>query len=231
MGSSPYDSVRSLSVLRSKIGIILLFLLIPPAGAWSAPNTTPVHLRIAGHEVTNGTPSVTDGKEVFVPLEALLAAGALGRMDVQGDAAIVTRLTDWKRTAIPTTRIDGKPMLPLSEVARFLNADVEWSSNNDKDGKAIDDTRGDTVYLLARILDVHVEKGAVRVTTSFPVPFQVRNLTAEAPVRGYVDCQGADVAKDFVPAPLPRALRGYSLHVGRFTTETARVVITGMKLK
>lgn len=231
MGSSSYDSVRSLSVLRSKIGVALLFFLILPAWAQCAPNMTPVHLRIAGHEVTSGSPSVTDGKEVYIPLEALLAAGALGRMDIQGDAAIVTRLTDWKRTAITVTRVNGKPMLPLSDVAKFLDSDVEWAANTDKDGKAIDDTRSDTVYLLAHITDVRVVNGAVRVTTSFPVPFQVRNLTVEAPVRGYVDCVGANVTKDFVPASLPRSMRGYSLHAGRFTTETARVVIVGMKLK
>ncbi|HLV80333.1 MAG TPA: N-acetylmuramoyl-L-alanine amidase [Chthonomonadaceae bacterium] len=231
MRCSSYDSVRSLSVLRSKSAAALLFLLTMPAPALCAPNMTPVHLRVAGREVTGSTPSVTDGKEVFVPLEALLPAGAIGRLSVQGDSAIVTRLTDWKRGTIPITRVEGRPLLPLSEVARFLEADVEWSANTDKDGKAVDDTRGDTVYLLARIKDVRVANGAVRVTTSFPVPFQVRNLTVEGPVRGYVDCVGAEVPRDFAPASLPRAMRGMSIHAGRFTTETARVVIVGIKLK
>jgi len=185
-----------------------------------------VHLRIAGREVACKVAPVSDGTETYVPLEILSAVGATGEVNAKGDAAIVTLKTPPRRAELALARPNGKPMLALSDLARFLNAVVVGPEMRDKDGKLIPGMPTDRVYLLARITEARFENGALRVATSFPVPFRVRAMRDVKPARSYLDCLGAKVEKDFQPAPLPegekRALR---LRAGQFDTDIARIVV------
>ena len=116
-------------------------------------------------------------------------------------------------------------MVALSDLSRALNAHIEWPAKNDEDGNPIEGSHGDQVYLLARVTEARVENGTIRISTSFPVPYHIRTLKGTAPIRSYVDCQGACIADIFKLAPLPQDdKRVLNVRTGQNTTEVARVV-------
>lgn len=85
---------------------------------------------------------------------------------------------------------------------------------------------GDTTYLLARVTGLRYGDGALRITTSFPVPYRVRTLSDGPQTRGFVDCIGASASGSTRISPVPpddsRAVR---LRAGQNTAEVARVVL------
>jgi N-acetylmuramoyl-L-alanine amidase len=199
----------------------------------AADDLRPVHLRIGGRDVTGKTPVVSDGEETYLPLELLAAVGAEGRL--KGEKVQVTVTATKQRDALTLFRQNGKPMLALSELAGLLNATIAQPDATGDDGKPIEGRKGDTVYLLARVLEARFEDGKLQVVTSFPVPFQVRTLKEANPVRGYIDCLGAEVAPDFQPSPLRRdEKQATKLRVGQNSEEVARIVVelaAGVQLK
>ncbi len=211
------------TLFRFALPLLWLCLSLP---AFAKDGPTPVHLRIAGHEVTCKVAPLCVGSEVYVPTEVLAAVGATGKINTKGDAVTITLGPSAQSAELALARPDGRPMLALSDLARLLNADVLRPDQIDKDGKPLVGTPGDTVYLLARVTEARFENGTLRVTTSFPVPFRVRTLRATMPLRSYIDCIGAVVEKDFQPSALSadekRALR---LRAGQNSDEVARVVV------
>lgn len=215
-----------------------LSLMSISASAYADGPLTPIHLRIAGREWTGRSACLADDNEVFLPLEMLKAVGAEAVPAPRGDTVDVTlppaagapapspsRSLN-RHAVLALARPEGEPMVPLSDLARFLNATVVRSEQTDDTGKPIPGSQGDMVYLLARLTDARVRQGMLQVTTSFPVPFHLVMIRDSNPPRGYIDCTGADAPENFHPTPLPadehRALR---LRVGQFNIDTARVVL------
>jgi N-acetylmuramoyl-L-alanine amidase len=187
---------------------------------------TPVYLRIAGREIVFKVSALSDGTETYVPLEILSSLGATGQINRRGDSITVTLLQTRQHAELALARPEGTFMLVLSDLARLLNAEVRRPDKLDQNGKPLVGTPGDTVYLLARVTDVRSEDGALRVTTSFPVPFHVRMLHTTSPSRGYIDCVGASVAPDFHPASLPAAeKRILGLRANQYSEEVARIAV------
>ena len=185
-----------------------------------------VKLRIAGSEVTLKSPVVTDGTETYAPLDVLGSVGGIGKVNKKGDAVTVSLPLLKKDKEIALARLEGKPMLPLSELAQLLDASVHRPNELGDDGKPLPDKIGDTVYLLARVKEAKFENGTLKVITSFPVPYKVKMVTLTKPFRGYVDCVGAKVDETVKIAPLPETeKRVLRLRAGQNTPEIARIVL------
>ena len=197
----------------------------------------PIHLRIGGHEVACKTAPLADNSETFIPLEALSAIGMEGKPDKKGETAHVIMPLVHKQQDIAFARPNGKSMLALSEVARLANATIVRTEKMGRDNKPIPGSKGDTVYLLARVTDVRLQNNQIHVTTSFPVPYKVCMITNEKPLRGYVDCVGADVDEKFQPAPTPLAGNEKTMpkvRAAQYSIDTARIVAElpdGMRVK
>ena len=213
---------RRLRLFAALLGLPLCFAL---RGA-RADGLAPVHLRVAGKECKLKTPALTDGKETYAPLEILKAVSATGHMNERGDAASVWTQHSQTPVELAIARPDGKPMLLLSDVARLVNGHIERPDAKDAKGKLIPGKRGDIVYLLARVTEARFVGGALRVTTSFPVPYHSQMLRAGKPAKGYVDCVGATVEDN--PAIIPPAVSDRQvtrIRCGQNTVETARIVV------
>ena len=204
------------SLLPLLAALALLYGSVSRSQAADAP--TPVHLRIAGQEVPCHPDAVSDSEETYVPLSVLSAVGAEGKLNDRGDIVTVTLSHSRQRDDLALAQIKGSPMIALSDLARLLNAVVLRPNVNG--------SKGDTVYLLARILSARFESDHIRITTSFPVPYHVRTLADTKPVRGYVDCVGASVSPDFKCGLLPDGeTRIQKMRAGKYSDEVARVVV------
>lgn len=213
-----------------------LFSLLPAHAQMPEP-PTPVKLRIAGKEVVLKTPAVATATDTYVPLEALAPLKAEIKVSPRGDTVVVNVRSVSKKEELATARLDGKPMVALSDLARMLDAVVERPEALDEKGQPIEGKRGDTVYFLAKVLEARFAEGMLQVRTSFPVPFRVRTIpqTPTAHMRGYLDCLGATLPEKFTLTPLAedetQALR---LRAGQNETDIARVVVEladGLALK
>jgi N-acetylmuramoyl-L-alanine amidase len=231
------------------ISLWLALLCLPALSS----TLTPIRLRVGGRDVLLKTPAVTDGKETYVPYEALLAVGARGEVNDKEDSITITVRSTQQTRELAIARIRGKGMLALSDLARLLNAEVRYGSQTQTASgekpsassaqplvsgaaagakrPAAPDPREtgkaeNVVHLLARVTAVRFIEGTLQVTTSFPVPYRVRTLTQNGPIRGYIDCLGAslpDNMRIFSPGEVDK--RVVALRAGQNTPEIARIVI------
>ncbi len=185
----------------------------------------PVHLHIAGHELSLKTQPLASDSEVYVSLDVLRAVSAEGKVDPKGETVRISFGTPKHTQELAIARPQGKPMLALTSLAHLLNARLLRPEALDPDGQPVPGTHGNQVYLLAKVTDVRLESGAVRVKTSFPVPYKVEMLLEEKPPRGYIDCLGSEVADDFKPAQWKNEPRALHLRAGQYNIETARIVL------
>ena len=206
-------------------GVLSLLLAVGAAPA-HAETLAPVHLRVAGRELKCKISPLTDGKETYVPLEVLKAVGATAILNARQDAATVWTQRRQRSGELAIARPGGKPMLPLSDLARLLDARIEQPDAKGASGKPLLGKRGDTVYLLARLTTAHYEDGMLRVVTSFPVPYHARTLKGTRPVKAYLDCAGATIADGPTLDPLANGETAVlRLRAGQNTIETARIVL------
>lgn len=221
---TPSRAPRDLFFMHSaRLALFGLSALLMPFAA-SAQGLRPIHLRVAGHELHCQTDPVGDDDEIYVPLEVLSAVGAEGKVNRRGDAVRVMLTATRHQEELALARPRGEAMVALSDLARLLNADVLRAVNNN--GSIHVDPKGDVAYLLARVTDTHLENGALRVTTSFPVPFQAHMITDSTLRRAYVDLIGAEAPEAFRPSPVPDAeTRVKRLRAAQYDIETARVVL------
>lgn len=185
----------------------------------------PVHLHIAGRELTLKTQPLASDSEVYVPLDVLRAVSAEGKVDPKGETVKVSFGSTRHTQEFAIARPQGKPMLALSSLAHLLNARLLRPEALDPDGQPVPGTHGNQVYLLAKVTDVRLENGSVRVKTSFPIPYKVEMLPDEKPPRGYIDCMGSEVADDFKPAQWKNEPRALHLRAAQYNIETARIVL------
>ena len=122
-----------------------------------------------------------------------------------------------QRDDLALAQIKGSPMIALSDLARLLNAVVLRPNVNG--------SKGDTVYLLARILSARFESDHIRITTSFPV----RTTSALSPTRSRTWLRGLcrrSVSPDFKCGMLPDGeTRIQKMRAGKYSDEVARVVV------
>ena len=214
-----------------------LALLLLPLGLGASARADgpllPVHLRVGGREVVCKTPPLADNDEMYVPLEALSAVGLEGKADGKGETARVTVLSTRQHEDLAIARPNGKAMLALFDVARLLNAHIVRTEKLERDGKPIPGSKGDTIYLLARITDIGFDANTLRVTTSFPVPFHVHPADAKN-ARGYVECVGAESPTQSRPAPGSTMQMPSNVQAQQYSIDTARVGVVlpaGLALK
>ena len=206
--------------------MLLASLLAGTVPAHAADAWNPVHIRVAGKEFVNRTPSISDGIETYVPLEVLALFGADWHVNERGDALLVTLKTTGRQSELAIAKPSGTPMIALSDVAKLLNAAVSQPDALAKDGKPITGQKGDTVYLLARVTGASWDGNGLHITTSFPVPFHVRSIAEARPGRSYIDLVGALVADEFKPAALPAEdPRPLKIRSGQNSADVARIVV------
>ncbi len=207
----------------------LVFALLPHA-ARADQTLKPVHLRIGGGEVTFRDPALADDSEIYVPIDVLSAVGARGKLNVHADAVLVTTRTVSKPVELAVARPNGRRMIALSDLARLLSADIVRTELKDEDGHPIPGSKGDTVYLLARITEIGVANGAIHVATSFPAPFHAQMGSDEHPDQARLDCIGCTLPAAVHPAPLPAGaeitrLQPLHLSAAQYSIDTARIVL------
>jgi N-acetylmuramoyl-L-alanine amidase len=188
----------------------------------------PVHLWIAGREVSLKEPALADNAETYVPLEALNAVGAKGKLNARADAILLTTITITQPLELALARPNGRRMIALSDLARALKADIVRTELMGDDGKPIPHSKGDTVYLLAHITDIHYANGAIHVSTSFAVPYHAQMRDIQGTEHGTVDCVGATVPATLHPAPLPTGtyrLQPARLLAAQYSIDTARITL------
>jgi N-acetylmuramoyl-L-alanine amidase len=79
----------------------------------------PIRLRVSGKEVALKSPPVTDGHEIYLPLDALSAFGVTYTVTRREETAIVA-LPNGLKTEVALARPGRLPMLPLSAIAKPL---------------------------------------------------------------------------------------------------------------
>jgi len=206
------------------LALLLSTALAVPAAM--ADTLTPVRLRVAGAEVRGVVPTVADDNETYAPLELLPAVGLKGEVAPKRDTVIVTGGTPARRGELRLVRRNSQQMLVLSEVARFLDAEVRRPGRIEKDGLLAPAKPGDWVYLLARVRRVRVENGAVEVTSSFPVPAKAGSIEEPEALRDYVEYTGAVLPEGVTPAPAPQGEpRVRSLRAEQTKPDVVRVTL------
>ena len=196
------------------------------ASADRARSLHPVHFRVAGHELKSKFPALSDGEQVYVPLEALPAVGAKGRENANHDAIKITTAGGKTSAELALARPKGHPSLLLRDLAELVNGQVLEYTPPAPDAKAAAPKPQETIYLLATVTQARVTDGALHVTTSFPVPYHTRMLAESRPLRGYIDCIGANCENTVKITPLADdEKRVTKLRAGQYDGETARIVV------
>ena len=229
-------------------GATVVLASAPICAQTRAQKYTPIHLRIGGKEAFFKNAPVTDGNTVYVPLEILHKLGLHGKIKPGGDLLTLSPPTRAETVELELVTITGKKMIPLDTFARALDATVQTdapSNSSNSSNLSTDETstrpksqsspatiaprRSKTVRtysLLAKVLEASYAEGSFRVTTSFPVPYRVRNVTETNPQRGFVDCLGATVDSSvkvgFMAVNDGSALR---IRTGQNSPEVARIVL------
>ncbi len=181
-----------------------------------------VRLKIAGKYIADTVPTLSNGAEAYTGMGVLRYVGATGRVAHGGDSALITT-ADGVQTEVGFARIEGRSLLPLSEIARLIKGVVV--RGYDKSDVA-DTSDRETLYLLAKVTRIQVKDGGLRVETSFPVPYRVRNVALPGDYRGYVDCIGATVSDTITPQVASDMARNVRrVRTGQNDSDIARVVV------
>jgi N-acetylmuramoyl-L-alanine amidase len=112
-------TIRRPATLTAMLAAILLTALSAHAGT-----LTSVKLRVGGKELALKTPAVFDGREVYIPLEALQAFRAGYTVTRREETAVVT-VTAGPTFEVPLARPGKLPMVPLSALIKPLKVDFE----------------------------------------------------------------------------------------------------------
>ena len=189
----------------------------------AAERVTPVKLWIAGKVVALKSTAVYDGKETFVPLEALTSVGAKGTVTSTKNVVRIT-LRSGKREDLDYATYKGRPYVSLTDLAEAVDGKVLKPVSARAGLFASKYQLPNTAYLLARVTDVRVEGTFLHVGTSFPVPFKSNLLRTDNP-RGYVDVIGAVVSKDLRAVSLKSRRYAERVRFGQFTPDVSRIVV------
>lgn len=216
------------SFIVPKIACLICFLgsllCLSPRQAKADSALRPVRVFVGSKPLEASTSPLSDGNETFVPLDILTMVGAQGHLNKRGDAVKIAYGHPIQEAELAVARPEGKPMLALSDLARLLPADI-LTVDSHANG-APNTTSFDEVCLLARVTDVRLQQGAIRFTTSFPVPYQVRMIDEDGQRVGYVDCFGAKLAPDLLNQTLPDDdPQTQNLRVGQFKPDVVRVAV------
>lgn len=220
----PHYASRNIRPILGMLTLALAFSTLAPSTQAGRRKFSAMRLRIAGKMVSDTVPVRASGNEIYVGTGVLKFVGAKGKMDKRGDSLRVTPADSDRSQEVALAQIEGKTMLPLSELARVIGGVVVRA-------KSENETNSETnleplTHLLAQVRHVQVKSGVVRVETTFPVLYRVRNVSEEAPARGYIDCIGATVAEDLSTKIAPDMERSVQkIRTGQNEPDVARVVV------
>lgn len=214
--SSIFATLASLMVLA--IGLLHASHATAQVSRTSASRYTPVKVWVAGKVVNLRTSAITDGREVYVPLEFASAIGARTTQHASTQQATLT-LRSGKGIKLDTYSYKGKEMLALSDVADAVDGVVLPAG----EAKPEMQIAGNTAYLLARIQSVQITSNQVRITSSFPISYFTKYLGG-ADNRSYIDAIGGVLAPNFKAPTLGRTSIVERIRYGQFAPHTARTV-------
>lgn len=106
----------------SSLFVFLLSMLLRGTFAGAQDELRPLHVRVLGREVPCDTSPLATSRETYATLEVLSALGASAEMNPSGDSVIGTTAAARRRGEIALARPHGKTMVPLSDVAKLLDA-------------------------------------------------------------------------------------------------------------
>lgn len=197
----------------------ILFAMMIASSVCAQTRLTPVAFSVAGHELPLTPSAVWTGTDTYVPLMALKAIGASGSLTPERDRVRI-RLRNGRTDQIPYKTRKGIVMISIADLAETVDGVVIKPSPTPASG-----LRANTAYLLAHITDLRITGGAVRITTSFPVPFVSNNVVGTS-VRGYVDCIGAVAGRGVAGARGgPRGTGVDRVRVALFAPDITRVAL------
>ena len=193
MHNSPWHTFRRLHHTFA-VAVSLFCAAVPGRAAALDAGPHKVHLAVAG-SVIPGKEVVWDGREVYLPLDALQPLSISARVGSRGDVAMVT-LADGRRLQVAVARPLGQPMLPLSEFAEAVGVTYRVSQ--------------ETCYLLPLIRKVLVQGNRIEISTALPVRPQIHSADASGTI--IVSLPGAAIAASLVPGQ-PKDRTGILRHV------------------
>lgn len=98
----------------------LIHLWIGAPASCAAPQIENVQIHLSGKTLPLKSPAVTDGQEVYLPLEALRSLGLTYRLTAHEDTAFAVQKSQ-PQFELPIARPGGRPMVPLSTLAEHLS--------------------------------------------------------------------------------------------------------------
>jgi outer membrane protein TolC len=151
-----------------------------------------VTVRIAGKEVEGLRLRRGESVQAAAPLDFLGSVGGEAKLTRGGAEATVLLGGKAQPTPLQVVMHAGRPWIWVEDAAQLLNAVTVRTTLP----AAVPGASTETVHILAKVTEVRVENGMVRISTSFPVPFRSGTLNLPPPPRGYVDCLGAVLVPD-----------------------------------
>lgn len=216
---SPHQKTPCLPLILS---VSLLFLSHVAHAIPSSKYFVGVRLKIGGKFVADTVPVRSNGTEAYAGIGVLKYLGATAKVATGGDSVLITT-ADSVQSEIGFARIEGQSLLPLSEVARVMHGVVVRGYGK---SDLVETSDRETVFLLAKVTRIQVREGGLRVETSFPVPYRVRNVSEPGQYRGYVDCIGATVSDITTPQIGSDMIRNVRrVRTGQNESDVARVVV------
>ncbi|MCX6380072.1 MAG: N-acetylmuramoyl-L-alanine amidase [Armatimonadetes bacterium] len=216
---SPHQKTLCLPLILS---VSLLFLSHVAHAIPSSKYFVGVRLKIGGKFVADTVPVRSNGTEAYAGIGVLKYLSATAKVATGGDSVLITT-ADSVQSEIGFARIEGQSLLPLSEVARVMHGVVVRGYGK---SDLVETSDRETVFLLAKVTRIQVREGGLRVETSFPVPYRVRNVSEPGQYRGYVDCIGATVSDITTPQIGSDMIRNVRrVRTGQNESDVARVVV------
>lgn len=176
---------------------------------------THVRLEVGGRELSTHVSAITDGTEVWAPLDILKAVGADAAVTPHGDTIVVSEKSTGRSLELAMARVAGTQMIALSDLAKVVDGTVVRL----KPTKGAGGTPASvTVVFAARITDVRFEANSLAVITSFPVQIRLQSDSVTAGNHAALDCDGVVLDGSFRSS-------NRALQVLQIDPVTARVLV------
>lgn len=203
--------------LKSRVSLltIVFTLLANQLGLTARADTIrPIKLKIGGKKVQSATPILTDGSDVYLPLDDASALGCTARLSRRKDTATVTPLQG-KSFEVPVVKIAGNRLLSMNAIASALQCLL-----------SIPNGKGDAV-LSASIQEVKLNGKHLVIRASLPIQAVLHQEFDHQPPMFYLDLPDAFLPEGFKTAPIGfgGAASTTNLRVGQYDPTTVRVVV------
>ncbi len=179
-----------------------------------ADTIRPIKLKVGGKKVQSATPILTDGSDVYLPLDDASVLGCTAQLSRRKDTATVTPLAG-NPFEVPVVKIAGNRLLSMNAIANALQCLLSIPSG-----------KGDAV-LSASIQEVKLTGNRLMIRAGLPIQAVLHQDFNHQPPMFYLDLPDTFLPEGFKAAPIRSggAAAATNLRVGQFDPTTVRVVV------